>query len=241
MTSFHDRDHVLRDFPKMLEMLTLLFERYKNLNQVNGACTDLKHANATAITSIAAKFLYNLNDGTKEFVSRFNKKYKIPSGDPYIALQLRATDKQREMSQQLFAWVTNMTKVAAELNPYFLNPTQPIKHLYISTDNCTLATELVPLLPPHVIVSTPCYKYDNDPDSDIIGAFNPRLHDHKSTLRLFAEIEMLAAGTHFFGVVNSNIVRMVHRLRYPDKQNTTHALGIPVQPFRWSNLDWLES
>ena len=48
--------------------------------------------------------------------------------------------------------------------------------------------------------------------------------NHRLTLRLFADIDMLVQGEHFFGLLNSNLVRMIYRLRFPDV-GTFHGLA----------------
>ena len=46
-----------------------------------------------------------------------------------------------------------------------------------------------------------------------------------SSYALLADIEMLRRGQHFFGLFDSNLVRMIHRLRYP-LLNNSHALAV---------------
>ncbi len=36
---------------------------------------------------------------------------------------------------------------------------------------------------------------------------------------------MLRNGEHFIGLFDSNLVRMIHRLRFPDKLSKSHALA----------------
>ena len=58
---------------------------------------------------------------------------------------------------------------------------------------------------------------------------NPRNEAHGGTARLFADIEMLRKGKEFFGLFHSNLVRMVHRLRYPHLGHS-HALALETFP-----------
>ena len=54
---------------------------------------------------------------------------------------------------------------------------------------------------------------------------NVRLANHANTMKLLADIEMLKRGDHFFGLFDSNLVRMVHYLRYPNLKNS-HSLAV---------------
>ena len=61
------------------------------------------------------------------------------------------------------------------------------------------------------------------------GNRNPRSEAHGGTIRLLADIEMLRKGNEFFGLFHSNLVRMVHRLRYPHL-GQSHALATETYP-----------
>ena len=57
-------------------------------------------------------------------------------------------------------------------------------------------------------------------------ATNIRRHGGlSSSYALLADIEMLRRGQHFFGLFDSNLVRMIHRLRYP-LLNNSHGLAV---------------
>ena len=239
-SSMHDRDHSYREYPDIFDKIKSMYDQIKSAK--NGECKHMEKDQQTILTSIAAKHLYKLNPIVRQFVNRFNDHYAI-SGGEYLALQIRAQDKRYEMSAEMWEYITNVRNIYNEISPYLYGSptvfpgTTGYKMLFVSTDNCTMLAELGKLAPPDIVIMSPCHKHlhpsvinlQNDGEkhnsSSLVGDFNPRLGDYKSTLRLFAEIEMLAGGTHFFGIMNSNLVRMVHRLRYPDKQSTTHGLA----------------
>ena len=71
-----------------------------------------------------------------------------------------------------------------------------------------------------------------------------RTKKYESTIGLLADIEMLKNGDHFFGLFDSNLVRMIHKLRYP-LFNHSHALGASTYNVhkrtvdsRMDNLPW---
>ncbi len=237
-TTFHDRDFASREYPKIYDVLQSVYET--NYKDGSDTSCDVKKTNPTILTSMAAKFLFNLNDHTKQFSKKFNERYMIDAGVPYVSLQLRSQDKKYEMSAETWAWISNMQNVYDTMKP-FIDEASGIKHLFVSTDNCTLLGELTPLLPSHIAVASPCHKHEGedshtavamtgDENQDLVGEFNPRRKDFRSTQRLFAEVLMLAGGQHFFGIMNSNLVRFIHRLRYPDHQNTSHGLACMLTP-----------
>ena len=49
-------------------------------------------------------------------------------------------------------------------------------------------------------------------------------NSNTNTYALLADIEMLRGGAHFFGIFDSNLVRMVHRLRHPNL-SSSHCLA----------------
>lgn len=61
------------------------------------------------------------------------------------------------------------------------------------------------------------------------------------TLRAFADIEMLVHGEYFFGLLSSNLVRMVHRLRYPVMDKTIPLAQQFTDGDSRSRLDGLET
>ena len=89
--------------------------------------------------------------------------------------------------------------------------------MYVCTasDNCTAVQEMVTLLPDCQVFS-PCFN-----NSDMAGK---RHGGEASTYALLADIEMLRRGKHFFGLFDSNLVRMIHRIRFP-VLNNSHCLN----------------
>lgn len=237
-TSVHDRDEVKREYPFLFEKVRDMYNEIKTENEPECKLTpDVKQ---TYFTSIAAKHLFTPSPQTSRFIKRFNSHYNI-QGD-YISLQIRAQDKKYEMSAQTWEWITHLSNTYEEIKPYLYPSPNGLKNLYVSTDNCTMLTELSSYLSKEVNVYSPCNLLfhkaaadhlftdlsfnDGNKDAEaIVGTFNPRKGGYRPTLRLLAEIDMLVNGVHFFGLLNSNLVRMVHRLRSPERQKNTHGLA----------------
>ena len=72
------------------------------------------------------------------------------------------------------------------------------------------------------------------PDSQVFspcfnnsGSIGQRNSGQASTYALLADIEMLRRGKHFFGLFDSNLVRMIHRIRFP-VLNNSHCLNAEI-------------
>ena len=66
--------------------------------------------------------------------------------------------------------------------------------------------------------------YDHETNKLLKNTINPREELQGVALKVFADIEMLRKGKEFFGLFQSNLVRMIHRLRYP-YLNHSHSLA----------------
>ena len=73
-----------------------------------------------------------------------------------------------------------------------------------------------------------CFDSNN---KDLLNKDNitPRNTKGGGALKVFADVEMLRNGKEFFGLFDSNLVRMVHRLRFPHL-NRSHALATDTYP-----------
>ena len=100
----------------------------------------------------------------------------------------------------------------------------PIRQNYTITasDNCVAVGTLQALMP-DVQVFSPCYNESNSSQL-LVNLEVRRSFDTSAALELLADIEMLRRGHHFVGLFDSNLVRMVHRLRYPHL-NYSHGLA----------------
>lgn len=92
---------------------------------------------------------------------------------------------------------------------------------FLATDNCSAVGHLRLQLPTIQIFSS-CIN-END-STQILTSLVRRKRDVSAALELFADIEMLRHGVHFFGLFDSNLVRMIHRIRFPHL-NFSHALA----------------
>ena len=170
-----------------------------------GTSCDIHQATTTEITSIAAVYLYKLNNSTRKSVEEFNSAYNLSSDHSYIAAQIRATDKRSEMDDESWAFMNNVTAIAEYIKPYLID--KNINNLFISTDNCTVVSVF------RLIFDKSLFRiYSACDDSRAHG--DPHRGTYEQTLRLIAEIDMLVKGRYFFGLIHSNLVRMVYRLRY---------------------------
>eukprot|EP00597_Dinobryon_sp_UTEXLB2267_P000508 CAMPEP_0170059666 /NCGR_PEP_ID=MMETSP0019_2-20121128/1865_1 /TAXON_ID=98059 /ORGANISM="Dinobryon sp., Strain UTEXLB2267" /LENGTH=243 /DNA_ID=CAMNT_0010264987 /DNA_START=486 /DNA_END=1217 /DNA_ORIENTATION=+ len=190
---------------------------------------DYNSLSVTILTSMAAKYLFRLNSETRAVIKHINNRYKNLMRSSYISLQLRMTDKKYEMSKEAWAWVNNLSNTAEFMKPFF--QAAHTNNLFIATDNCSAVADLVSLLPAQKIFS-PCINVSSassHPEGPLLTAENAaNLRRHgglTSTYALLADIEMLRRGQHFFGLFDSNLVRMIHRLRYP-VLNNSHALAV---------------
>lgn len=99
----------------------------------------------------------------------------------------------------------------------------------VVSDNCTAVRELETRLLPDYQVFSPCLTTISK--STVVVMVGKRNGGQQSAFALFADIEMLRRGAHFFGLFESNIVRMIHRLRFPLLSNS-HPLHDPRRRFR---------
>lgn len=216
---FFDTNGISRDFGQLLASINKQANHDKSRWRARNQTCDVLNANPTTITSIAAQYLYQLNEQSLDYIKRFNAVYGLEHSK-YIAVQLRSTDKQAEMDEDVWEWVHNMENVASAIVPYATR--EHISTVFVSTDQCSLLSELIAKLPRNISVVSPCLKkkmatsphYTGEHKLSL-GGFDPRQRDHRSTLRLLAEIHLWTRAQHFFGVMNSNLVRLVARLRWP--------------------------
>jgi hypothetical protein len=214
-----DRDNHIRDLDQIYRSIENIYFDYHENQMKKCPHQDL---NPTSLTTIVAKHLYRLNDHTKKFTNHFNSRYNLKNKS-YLALHLRSGDKKYEVSAEIWNWIHNMSNVYGVMKPYL----QTIPRVFVSTDNCTIINDILHTFPKHIEISCPCLKDSSsigDIDADLVGDFNPRRGTYRSTLRLFADIEMLMNGEHFFGLTKSNFVRMIMRIR-PFDMNSSHALA----------------
>ena len=76
-------------------------------------------------------------------------------------------------------------------------------------------------------VYSPCLTVNSN-SATVVGKRNG---GQQSAYALFADLEMLRRAEHFFGLFESNIVRMTHRLRFP-VLSRSHPLYDPRGRFR---------
>lgn len=97
-----------------------------------------------------------------------------------------------------------------------------------ASDSCTAVHKIVSLLPEYKVFG-PCLNSSNH------LTYARRAKNSKTnTYALLADIEMLRGGEHFFGIFDSNLVRMVHRLRHPNL-SSSHCLA--TETYRDSRRD----
>ena len=183
-------------------------------------CQDLGSYSIGDMSNYASIFLWKLPFHVQQYVNQHNAAtYLHYIQGKYNSIQIRLSDKKAEMNEKTWNWMTHTANIAKFVEPIFEQ--SGLRHVFISSDNCTAVVELEALLPKYQFI-TPCRNIT----TGHINTENPRKeHDHFSVLQLIAEIEMLRNGEHFIGLFDSNLVRMIHRLRFPDKLNTSHALA----------------
>mmetsp|Transcript_19904 Transcript_19904/g.28510 ORF Transcript_19904/g.28510 Transcript_19904/m.28510 type:complete len:246 (+) Transcript_19904:458-1195(+) len=211
---------------KFHQSFNVIYETYMREKVfISPACTQgIGNFNPTIITSIAAKHLYHLNSNTKTVIHEMvSKSYlKELSTHPYLSIQLRMNDKKYEMSPETWNYITNISNIVSEVMPYFkkLNLTR----LYLATDNCSAAREIFRMLQPlKVLTYSPCLNSLGEICLLAPLRGGQQLQDNTTdsampTYRLFMDIELLRKSRMFFGLFDSNLVRMVHRLRMPNWQ-----------------------
>jgi hypothetical protein len=203
-------------------------EFYKKFRTLQKRFVDRGYVNETAdigtltyssVMSIAAKHLFILNDETKHLTKAMNVQAypglfigNRHGMHKYVALQIRLQDKRAEMSKAQWDWMTNTSNIAQ----FTLNYLTDINHLFIATDNCSTVPAMQRLLPPTITIHSSC-KTNTVNEQGI-------KRDASAALKLFADIQMLRHGSHFIGLFESNLVRVVHLLRYPHSL-TSHALA----------------
>lgn len=98
-----------------------------------------------------------------------------------------------------------------------------LNKLISATDNCTAAREIFLILQPlKILTYSPCLNSHGQICFLAPIRGGQQLQDNgtlvMSSYRLFMDIELLRKARMFFGLFDSNLVRMVHRLRMPNWQ-----------------------
>jgi len=205
------------------------YDKYYQLNNGNRSCA-MASLTITSITSIAAKHLFRLNNATSSKVNAMNRVYGL---DPYsyLAVQIRTTDKRLEVDQDTWDFITNTTRVADTMVRYMTE--YNTSDVYIASDDCRLINIYkIALLAwsSRVMVHSSC-------TSDVVMSGNPRANSgYNDTMKLISDIVMLQHGKAFLGLVESNLVRMIYRLRYPDHQSTFFPIYLSAAQQKNTNV-----
>lgn len=232
---------------KQAEILKRSEQILKANNQANEACsTNFK---SSVFAGLLARHLYNLTPSTKQAIMTINQRYDHLTHNKYVALQLRLTDKKYETPESDWAKVSDMRYISDRLltitDKYQQQQDnkETIKHVYIATDNCTAAVEvmqLVLLKVSEMRFHGTCFHSDGKRaiEDKVKKNWNPREdHDNKA-MAVLADIEMLRGGVAFMGSFFSNFVRMVHYLRYPRLIDSHHFVVEEPRTKDMLNLDF---
>lgn len=98
----------------------------------------------------------------------------------------------------------------------------------LATDDCAAGGKVLDVLQPQGFrIFGSCFHTDGKSviEDKVKINWNPRVPNKQETREsntqlLIAEIDMLRQGTFFIGVLQSNIGRLIHYLRYPHYENT---------------------
>lgn len=149
----------------------------------------------------------------------------------YLAVQIRTTDKRLEVDQDTWDFITNTSRVVDTMVRYMTE--YNTSDVYIAADNCQLINIYqIALLAwsSKVMVHSSC-------TNDVVVSGNPRADGgYNDTLKLISDIDMLQHGKVFLGLVESNLVRMIYRLRYPDHQSTFFPIYISAAQQKNTNV-----
>lgn len=222
-----------------------------NKQPATESCTS--NFKTSVLAGLLARYLYNLTPATKQAVQLINQRYGHlvqHNGAKYIAMQLRLTDKRYETSESDWVKLSDMRFISERLmtiiDKYQQQQTtskEPIKHVYVATDNCTAAVEVMQLVvakSSEIKFHGTCFHSDGKrPVEDKLKKqWNPREdHDNKA-IAVLADIEMLRGGVAFMGSFFSNFVRMVHYLRYPRLLDSYHFIAEEPRTKDMFNLDF---
>jgi hypothetical protein len=223
--SFHDKGGVEHDINGIQRKLSEAYSKHYHLTNC-----DERVLTISEITSIVANYVFKLNKESQTFVNEFNSYYNLES-KKYVSVQIRTTDKHAEMEDVTWSFINNMTRVMDTVMPYLVDT--GIYDIFIGTDNCDLLKEIADL--PNFkdkgyILHSACFH------GNPFTQGNPQRGSYGHTLRLISEIEMLVHGDIFFGVLQSNLVRMVYRLRYPVKDKFVPFTYEDIHKI-WPNYD----
>lgn len=205
------------------------YHKYYQLNNGNRSCA-MASMTITSITSIAAKHLFRLNNLTYSMVNAMNRVYGLHRYS-YLAVQIRTTDKRLEVDQDTWDFITNTSRVVDTMVRYMTE--YNTSDVYIAADNCQLINIYqIALLAwsSKVMVHSSC-------TNDVVVSGNPRADGgYNDTLKLISDIDMLQHGKVFLGLVESNLVRMIYRLRYPDHQSTFFPIYLSAAQQKNTNV-----
>jgi len=105
--------------------------------------------------------------------------------------------------------------------------------VYIAVDDCRLINIYKKIL----IASDSKAMVHSSCTSDVVLSGNPRSDGgYNDTMKLISDIEMLRRGKVLLGLVESNLVRMIYRLRYPDHQSTFFPIFLSAAQRRNTNV-----
>ena len=209
------------------EKFTVLYKALQKLGKVDKeAVCDITQMSFSNISAITTKHLFVYNNETKAAILALNKKnYKTLFSDSnpsrrigqypgnYVSLQIRTQDKRYEMTHQQWALMTDVGYIANFTSQHMHDH----QHLFVATDNCSMVPVLRKLMSKTITIHSSC----DLPENTLYVRGN---QDPSMGLALLAEVEMLRHGQEFVGLFESNLVRMIFLLRYP--QNThSHALA----------------
>ncbi len=204
---------------------------------------------------IAANYIYHFNGDTKHEIELLNDHYKDLFDHSmvrdngfvyyrYVALHIRRTDKISEYPSELWRWLNTTENIVKTVMPYVLD--NDINKILIVSDDCHYVKELYQSIyvgyGNKVVIRSTCFKNaDYRGNGNVLVQSNRHIarSDHKKNrhhhqnhsdyshaITLLADLELLRQSEHFFGFFDSNIARMVAKLRalYLPAEYT-HALG----------------
>lgn len=206
---FHKQNLSVHDIPSIQNLLGDSFSKF----YLQKESCDTSVLNITAITSIIAKYAFNLNENTLKFVNEFNAFYKLDN-IKYISILLSISERHPDVDDKTWNTITDTNAQAQVVTSYILANNSEIQDMYISTDHCEMVAELQKNIqsnmPTPMRFHTPCVQ--GSMEFWLYG--NPTRNNYGHANRLVSEIMMLVNSDIFVGVPHSQLTHLVNRLRY---------------------------
>jgi hypothetical protein len=165
------------------------------------------------LASVASQYIWNLNDNVSEWLQLHAPPYELVDNE-FIAIQIRLTDKKREMGEEAWRVLSNPSALVDLALPYAIELN--ISTIFVATDDCRAFESLRGEIrsresSAEFRVLSACLDSEANKNAYFHGA-----RTGEGGMRLVQDLEILRRSAVLIGTLYSNVLRIAYRLRYPD-------------------------